>query len=137
VQLLVCVRGDEVLLERRPSTGLWSGLWSFPEVPMGEDVEPAVRSRVGGRVLGVTPLPPLTHAFTHFTLTMRPSLARVAKPREAAEGERWLTLQDAAALALPAPIRRLLATLDLPASVRGAAPSATPARPAARSPRRA
>jgi A/G-specific adenine glycosylase len=137
VQLLVCVRGDEVLLERRPSTGLWSGLWSFPEVPMGEDVEPAVRSRVGGRVLGVTPLPPLTHAFTHFTLTMRPSLARVAKPREAAEGERWLTLQDAAALALPAPIRRLLATLDLPASVRGAAPSATPAPPAARSPRRA
>ena len=34
---LVLLHQGSVLLERRPSTGIWGGLWVFPEGPSGED----------------------------------------------------------------------------------------------------
>jgi A/G-specific adenine glycosylase len=87
----------QVLLERRPSAGLWGGLWVFPE------------QRVFNGAKAVA-LPVVEHGFTHFRLQARPLLHRVSRRIESA-GRLWLDLAEAASAAVPAPVRALLRRL--------------------------
>ena len=100
-----------VLLERRPPTGIWGGLLCLPEG------EPETLARaLGLEILSSIPLPPLRHAFTHFRLTLRPRLCRVARRPACAEGERvWVSLAEVAGAGLPTPIQRLLTSPDFAA----------------------
>jgi len=126
VAMLVIVSRGEVLVEKRPGAGIWGGLWSLPEMPVGDDAAKRVRRDYGLRVESVQELEPFRHAFTHFTLAVKPWLVRakgdLGPAREPVA--MWLALQDAQDAGLPAPVKRLLARLP------GAAPSrAGPARP--------
>ena len=110
VRVLVLERAGEILLERRPAVGIWGGLWSLPETPPGEDVARHCRARFGASVDAGEELPAIEHAFTHYRLTILPQRIAVRSwPRRAeSPGLAWLTREDAATAALPAPIRRLL-----------------------------
>ncbi|HEY5633372.1 MAG TPA: A/G-specific adenine glycosylase [Burkholderiaceae bacterium] len=109
-RMLILCRGDEVLLERRPSTGIWGGLWSLPQV----DADPGPSAR-GYEVLAREELPAFEHAFTHFRLRVEPLLlaVRPAGGRGArdAPGEVWMPLSEVQAAALPAPVKALLLRL--------------------------
>lgn len=107
--LLVLMHRDRVLLQPRPSTGIWGGLWSLPEV----QAEPATEvARLGCRILSSRPLDAISHAFTHFRLEMRPLLCEAEPVSHAAEsGARWLGKEELDQAPLPAPIRKLLAVL--------------------------
>ena len=122
VAMLVIVSRGEVLVEKRPAAGIWGGLWSLPEVPVGIDPARRVRRDYGLRVEAVEELEPFRHAFTHFTLAVRPWLVRakgdLAQARE--PGAMWLALQDAQDAGLPAPVKRLLARLPGAAASPGA-----------------
>jgi A/G-specific adenine glycosylase len=123
--MLVLRHGTDVLLEKRPATGIWGGLWSLPELaseaeaPMDASavaqttVPSAIAQRFGFQVKRVEPLAPMRHAFTHFTLDIRPLLADVAAvDRRAGEpGAVWLPLAEVGGAALPAPVKRLLLRL--------------------------
>ena len=113
VSMLVAISHDEVLVVKRPPSGIWGGLWSLPEAPAGTDPAAWVAKKLGLRVEGVDALEPFTHAFTHFTLAVTPWLVRVKGSRPAA-GEAfamWLPLQEAGTAALPAPVKSLLARI--------------------------
>jgi A/G-specific adenine glycosylase len=105
-------RDGKVLLEKRPPVGVWAGLWSLPEAPVGTDVEPWLARRFKARARASRSLPPLTHAFTHFLLTMhcvRVSIVRWPIGAETpAPGVEWFERERAVTAALPSPIRRLL-----------------------------
>jgi A/G-specific adenine glycosylase len=127
VVLLAVVSRGEVLVEKRPPSGIWGGLWSLPEAPPGTDPGRWAERHLGLRVEGVEALEPFSHAFTHFTLEAAPwlvraggELARAAEPRLA-----WLPLQEVRGAALPAPVKRLLAALGPAASRRGSARAGT------------
>jgi A/G-specific adenine glycosylase len=111
VRVLVFEREGTILFERRPAKGLWSGLLSFPEAALEERGVEVARARFR---VDATPGPdvaPLTHGFTHFTLTLHPQrLAVSAWPLLSAE-HAWLTREDALRGALPAPIKRLVRAL--------------------------
>ncbi len=96
--MLVHVRGDEVMLEKRPSVGIWGGLWSFPEV----DGMPSE-----------SPLSKLTHTFTHFKLHITPQLVYTSKvnPQVNEAGKIWLPIDEAIGAAIPTPIRKILLQL--------------------------
>ncbi|MEO8487308.1 MAG: A/G-specific adenine glycosylase, partial [Betaproteobacteria bacterium] len=47
VQLVLCERAGEVLLERRPETGVWGRLWSLPEIGIADDPVASMRERYG------------------------------------------------------------------------------------------
>jgi len=94
----VYVRDGEVLLERRPGAGLWGGMWTFPEARL-----PATPR--GRR------LPALEHGFTHFRLHAQPWLCPVRGATPSGPGRVWLEIAEAAAAAVPAPVRRLLREL--------------------------
>ena len=113
VRVLLIERGDALLFERRPPTGVWSGLLSFPEIAVSADPLDAVRSRVGTDATPGPALAPLTHTFTHFTLTLHPQRFALAHaPALVQDSDRaWLTRAGALAAALPAPIKRIVRSL--------------------------
>jgi A/G-specific adenine glycosylase len=110
VSVLLLQRHGEVLLEKRPPTGIWAGLWSLPEVALDADVVAHCQARFSAEVAPQAPLPAIEHGFTHFRLTLHPQPCAVQGwPKHAAEpGLLWLPLTEVGSAALPAPIKKLL-----------------------------
>jgi A/G-specific adenine glycosylase len=115
--LLLITRGLEVLLERRPASGIWGGLWSLPEAEAS--MELAASASRFGEVAAIDEVPGFVHGFTHFTLhaevmrvAMEPDSTIDTKLASPPEATRWVALDALASLGLPAPIRTLLATLS-------------------------
>jgi A/G-specific adenine glycosylase len=106
-------RQGEVLLEKRPPTGIWGGLWSLPEC--ANEAEFAAWCEAHLAVTGETqPLAPLRHTFSHFQLQIAPRHIEAAEPTERVADEAALAWHPLAALeqlGLPAPVRRILAPL--------------------------
>ena len=115
VRVLLIECGGAFLFERRPPVGIWGGLLSLPELPLDADVRAAVRTRFGVDVALQDELPPIAHGFTHFALTLHPQRVRARRwpARAEAPGTIWLAPADARDAALPAPIRKLLWSLEL------------------------
>ena len=109
IAMLVVISRGEVLLEKRPGSGIWGGLWSLPEIAIDADPKHAA-SALGFTGAKVTKLDGFEHAFTHFTLEVQPWRVDVRKsvPVAAERGVVWLPLSDLAGAALPAPVRKLL-----------------------------
>ncbi len=104
--LLWLQRGEAVWLVQRPPRGVWAGLMSLPEFESRGALEAFVQGWPGRGEW----LPDIEHSLTHFDWTLQPlrwTLPARAKAPEAGEG-RWVGVQDALALGLPAPIRKLL-----------------------------
>ena len=108
---LLLVHRGRVLLERRPSSGLWGGLWTFPQAEKC-DARSISRS-LGCEIASMRPLPPLEHGFTHFRLRVRPLLCEVREtpPNVRSSARHWLGFAAAARSAVPAPVKKLLQEL--------------------------
>ena len=106
---LLLLSRNEVLLQRRPPTGLWGGLWVFPEAGAG-DIKAYCRRSFACEIASVQELAPLEHGFTHFRLQVRPLLCRVRSVGPAARqgGGLWIDLEAARDAAVPAPVRTLI-----------------------------
>lgn len=115
--VLLVERAGLLLLEKRPPAGIWAGLWSLPEMAVGDDISEHCRRTLGFDAVAIAEaLPPLEHGFTHFRLTLHPLRVAVrgVVAREEAPGRLWLSRDDAIGAALPAPIRKLLVGLGGP-----------------------
>jgi A/G-specific adenine glycosylase len=99
----------EVLLYRRPSTGLWGGLWSLPEVE-GPDALDDLARRLGLNLGARQPLPVLTHTFSHFQLAIEPWLIELETQAPIVTEADWLwyNLATPPRLGLAAPVKKLL-----------------------------
>jgi len=111
--MLLLLHKGEILLEKRPPTGIWGGLWSLPEAEIDADPASICRDRFGAEPRQCTPLPALNHGFTHFRLRIHPVRIDVARARKQSSepGHIWLALDDARGAALPVPVRRILEQL--------------------------
>lgn len=101
----------QILLQRRPESGIWGGLWSFPECPPEADVVDWISDRFGSEVELVARAPELRHTFTHFHLNIVPVhllLRRDGLAIRDQESAQWLTPGAATSLGLAAPVRRLI-----------------------------
>jgi A/G-specific adenine glycosylase len=100
--MLVLMHGNEVMLEKRPSVGIWGGLWSFPEVNIDENNNEF-------NLQNASSLSKLTHTFTHFKLHIQPLLVYTSKNALTSEPRNiWLSLDDAIGSAIPTPVRKIL-----------------------------
>jgi A/G-specific adenine glycosylase len=104
---------DEIWLVQRPPTGVWASLWSLPEFDSPAAFEAASHDWPGR----AHALPSFTHVLTHLDWTLHPlrwelpprmSVARVAAITSTWPSGRWFGLDEALALGLPAPLRKLL-----------------------------
>ncbi len=113
-QFAIAWDGAAVLLERRPPSGIWGGLWSLPEMGAAEDPGAWSRRRLGAAPASVERWETLQHSFTHFDLAIEPVLIRFpSRPAAVADGDdhRWYDVAGDAEVGLPAPVSRLLARL--------------------------
>ena len=111
VFMLAAVRDDgDVLLERRPESGVWGGLWCLPEFASVAEAGVYAQQALDGASARPTPLAPVEHAFTHFQLVITPLLAHCSGSAGAPDPARsvWYRARAPAKLGLPAPIRLLL-----------------------------
>ncbi len=111
--LLWLSHADRVWLTQRPPKGVWAGLWTLPLF----DSVPALQALTGRWPGKSDGLPPIDHALTHFDWHLAPwrhqlpgrlSAAKCGAIEAALPAGRWFTHDEALALGLPAPIRKLL-----------------------------
>ncbi|MBN1378806.1 MAG: A/G-specific adenine glycosylase [Gammaproteobacteria bacterium] len=110
VQMLV-LHNDrgEVLLQRRPPSGIWGGLLSFPEISL-EQVVPEWCQQNIGPITGISRRPPLQHVFSHFRLLIHPVFARLTnlKP-QIRDDDGWQWYQPGiSVVGLAAPVKGLI-----------------------------
>ena len=112
--MLIITHEGEVLLEKRPPTGVWASMWCFPELHNGASPRQACRDRYGLEVTTQKSWNVLEHGFTHFKLSITPQPIAVQKKlsRAAEPGVMWLSIDDALSAAIPKPVRMLLNKLD-------------------------
>jgi A/G-specific adenine glycosylase len=112
-RMLILRRAGDILLEKRPPSGIWGGLWSLPETAMDTDVATHCRTRFGMETTAAGSLPELKHTFTHFRLRIAPQLLDVIHllPRAEQTGQLWLAPRAALSAAIPTPVRKLLQQL--------------------------
>jgi A/G-specific adenine glycosylase len=108
--MLVLQHGERVLLEKRPPTGIWGGLWCFPETTVDADPHAVCARRFGAHELTLHMLRPLVHDFTHLRLRIQPLRMTVGRlrPQACEPGVAWLALEAARTAGVPAPVKRLL-----------------------------
>ena len=111
--MLLIRHGNEVLLEKRPSSGIWGGLWSLPEISQQEIASRIALTRFGLNTEAEEPLQTIQHVFTHFKLEITPQpLHVINKPMQAnMPNTIWLPIEDAIGAALPTPVRNILLNL--------------------------
>ena len=112
--MLILLSQKEVLLERRPPSGIWGSLWCFPELRNDDDVVAQSRARYGVSGACGPQLASIEHGFTHFHLTIHPRIVEVTRrnTRTGQPGNLWIAIEDAKHAAIPAPVRKLLGSLS-------------------------
>ena len=111
--MLVLVHRNQVLLEQRPSHGIWGGLLSLPELDVPDETFIArLQQAAGGygESDGYSALTPFSHGFTHFKLHIAPYRVDLTRRHQQA-GEAnmvWFDVEKLADAPLPAPVKKLL-----------------------------
>lgn len=65
-----------ILLEKRPQSGIWGGLWSLPQFESVEELHAAAVA-LGSDGAALEKLGQIEHTFTHFHLTINPLIAQI------------------------------------------------------------
>lgn len=103
---------NDILLEKRPTNGIWGGLWSFPEMGMSEIASENVLKRFKLNTELGEPQEIINHAFTHFKLVITPQpLQVIHKPENTPSNTIWLSVDEAIGAAIPTPVRTILQRL--------------------------
>ena len=114
VFLLLENRMGEILFEKRPATGIWGGLWCFPECSPDDDIEEWLLAKTGFSASIIKKLSIIKHRLTHFRMEILPVHLKVKQCNNVkAMGEQqWCASGDALKFGVPAPVRNLLLAMS-------------------------
>ncbi|MEY3106058.1 MAG: hypothetical protein RIT35_219 [Pseudomonadota bacterium] len=107
---LLLSNNKKILLEKRPPTGIWGGLWSLPEFPNIHSVYDWCLTTNTPIIISRT-LPTQRHTFSHYRLDYTTVLIQTDNPINfvmEADHTVWYNTQQIKTLGLPAPIKLLL-----------------------------
>ncbi len=110
VFLLLGNRSGQLLLEKRPPTGIWGGLWSLPEFADIQEAHDWCLSQ-HFPVLDQQLWASRRHTFSHYHLDYTPLLISTENPTNfvlEAAGMVWYNAGQLNGLGLPAPVKKLL-----------------------------
>jgi A/G-specific adenine glycosylase len=120
-EMLLIQAKDQVLLMKRPLTGIWGGLWSLPETPW-QEYDPS--GKTGYQLANYENIPstllqqnyldakvfaPRKHVFSHRILYFQVRRIQLSKVFDLDhQNMQWVLLEDIKSLGLPTPIRQLM-----------------------------
>lgn len=111
VMLMVVNHDGEILLKKRPSAGIWGGLWSFPELESSNEVTSWCQQQFAHIPEQSQVWPVIAHSFSHFDLDMTPVEVYLSKTTtKVMDGDQWLwyNTRSPAGVGLAAPVAKLL-----------------------------
>jgi len=112
VRLLIMQHQREVLLLQQPSSGIWGGLWIFPQQPVEQAVfeSPLL---IQQNISNYEPKETFRHTFSHYHLDIEPVCIQLPhKPELVAESPLlWYNLDQPASVGLAAPVKKLMEAL--------------------------
>ena len=114
VFLLLENRKGEMLLQKRPATGIWGGLWCFPECSPDDDIEECLLANTGFSGSIIQKLSVIKHRLTHFRMDILPIHLKVKQCNNVREidKQRWYMTGDALEFGVPTPVKNLLLTMS-------------------------
>jgi A/G-specific adenine glycosylase len=108
--LLRAHSGDAVWLEKRPSPGVWAGLYCLPVFDSRDELASALPDE---RRAGLRDSESFLHVLTHKDLHLHPVEVQLPRSDLGRTGGAWFGASDWPGLGLPAPIRKLLCQAQL------------------------
>ncbi len=106
----------EILMEKRAETGIWGGLWSFPECEIGANIETWCLKNLAMTVRLNQQLIAFTHQFSHFELEIQPLLFQVTQIEHQImdnENRLWYKVSQSLPGGVSAPVNRIINELRL------------------------
>jgi A/G-specific adenine glycosylase len=112
--LIISGADGEVLLEKRPATGIWAGLWIFPQIELEVDALTYCRDELQLDVELLEQWRGYRHTFSHYHLDIAPLRLQLRRPAaQVMEAGRylWYNLRAPAAVGLATPVIKLMGKL--------------------------
>ena len=100
-----------IMLEKRPPSGIWGGLWSLPEADLDDDIQQLCQQRWDMKVVCNQDQRVIRHSFSHYHLDITPCRVRVQATGSAVNEQvevTWCRSQDAIQRAVAAPVARII-----------------------------
>ena len=105
-----------VLMEKRPPTGIWGGLWCFLEISHQDELDGLLKS-LNLKVEDKQELTPFRHTFSHFHLDIQPLVVDcqhlLAKEINDKAQQQWYDLHTQAPVGFAASTQKLITLLRL------------------------
>jgi len=114
VLLMIISKNQEIWLERRPNSGIWGGLWCFPELSDASAADNWCLDRWGLTPEHTEAWPSFRHTFSHYHLDIQPlQLTLATTPESVMEAgqQLWYNSRQPAQIGLAAPVASLLEQL--------------------------
>ena len=114
-QMLIIQNPDgDIMLEKRPPSGIWGGLWSLPQLERDQCAEEFCSNTLDEKPTAIETWPHYRHTFSHYHLDIHPVLITLShQPSLIMEAERqlWYNIRQPQTIGLAAPIKKLLLKL--------------------------
>lgn len=110
-------KDDAIYLQKRPTNGIWGGLWSLPETlgqPDDKLIQAFLKKQFQLSIKHYQTLPSFRHTFSHYHLEIHPVIVSIKKwPLKISEPDLqiWYKLQQPTKIGLPKPIQTLFKAL--------------------------
>jgi len=111
--MLLALAGNAVYMERRPASGIWGGLWSFPEIDP-RNVAAWCERMAGDAAVDAVQWDVLRHSFSHFDLDIRPVVLHCKQIRASvadSDDATWYQLDQKPPGGIAAPVQKLIDSL--------------------------
>ena len=121
--LIIRNQNNEILLEKRPPSGIWGGLWSFPECALGDNPVEEGNQHLGQDLKKIKTLSVIRHTFSHFHLDITPVVLQLTQTTKKQQDkyqlmvmesreQLWYNSTSNKRLGFAAPVKQLLESLE-------------------------
>ena len=106
VYWLISIENNQILLHKRPPSGIWGGLWCFPEMEQTDDA-PEYEQKLASFV----------HKFSHYDLEVQPLIVKnlhktgIMEPNESDRFALEVLQRKTTQIGLPTPVSKVLGQL--------------------------
>lgn len=108
-EMLILESNGAILLEQRPDSGIWGGLWAFPQYENSDELYRACVA-MGIQLTPEQKMSALLHVFSHFKLHINPWHVKQSAPilAEPKANQEWVAITDLGSVGLPSPVKKIV-----------------------------